>query len=143
MAELQTLDWVALCQMDNIDNIIEYNPYSTDIRLERKTQSGTFGYKDVTEDGDIVTKGLVIYPTDRQFLKSINIFGEDGKLPILGLFKDTDQIKENDIITQVLHDVVDGDIIDNNRTFKVTNITSFGDMRTAKKVFVLTPVRNS
>ena len=135
-----TLDVVSIVTLQNIDNIIEYSPYSTDIILKRVTKDGQWGYEEHTPTSTVITKGLIKYNPERSFLRKVGIFTEED-LPIIGFFKDSDKIKKDDTVTQVTHDFVDGQTVDIERNFTIIDILSFGDMRTGKKVFKLAPVR--
>ena len=138
----ETLDVVASNALENIDNIIDYSPYSTDIVLNRVSKAGQWGYENFTNTDSFITKGIIKWTPERSFLKRVGILTEDD-LPIVGFFKDSDKIKKDDIITQITHDFIDGQTIDIERSFTVVDIISFGDMRTGKKIFRLAPVRGN
>lgn len=137
---LDTLDVVSITTIENIDNIIEFSPYTTDIILERITTTGTFGYEDLSNTETITTKGIIKYNPERSFLRKVGILTEDD-LPIIGLFLHKDKFKKGDIVKQITKDIVDSQIVDNEREFEIIDILSMGDLRTGRKAYKLAPIR--
>lgn len=144
---LTTLDYISINTLNNIDEIIEYNPYSTLIKIEKiETNSPSestkivFGYEETNKEEDIISKGLIIYEPDRRFLKQIGIYTEDD-LPIIGLFKHHLKLKKGDVIIQIITDFIDGQEKDIEREFHVIDIKSAGDKRTGRKYYHLAPGR--
>lgn len=137
---MQTLDYIAINSLENIDRIIEYSPYSTDIKLKRNDVDGQFGYEIETKIDDVNTVGLIIYNPEKSFLKNLGVDLEEG-IPIIGLFKDRDKFKKNDYVIQYLKDFIDGQEQQIEREFQIVDILFSGDIRPVKKVFKLAPIR--
>ena len=134
---METLDVLSNNSLDNIDNILEYNPYSSVIELFRISKSGQFGYESIDTTSTLTTKGIIKYQPERSFLKRIGIYTEDD-LPIVGFFKNQDVFKVHDVVRQIIKDGTD-EIL---RTFEIIDIKTYGDLRTGKRVFILSPKRD-
>lgn len=137
-----TLDYIAVSVMDNIDLIIEYNPYSTEIKINKVDilDDTHFGYEDTEEQDEITTVGLIIFKPDRRFLQKIGIYTETD-LPIIGLFKHSLNLKKKAIIKQITKDFLDDVEIPITRTFEIVDVMSIGDIRTGRKYYKLSPIR--
>lgn len=139
---LETLDIVALSSLDNFNRILLYNPYSTDVHLEQIHTEGQFGYESETIEKKLIFRGLIIYTQKRRFLEKVGINPEDT-IPYIGLFNTELGIKKKDKVWHIIKDIDNGEIVDIKRTYEVVDIRTFGDIRTGKKVYLLSPVRGN
>jgi hypothetical protein len=139
---MQTLDIISISALENFDSIIDANPYSTDIKLKRISKDGQFGYETIEKTSELITVGLIIYAPERRFLNNIGMhLDKNDSLPIVGLFKNADKFKREDVIQQITRDYVDGQEIDVLRSFRIVDVKTFGLMQTGKKIFLLAPIR--
>jgi len=137
---LDTLDYCSIVQLENIDNILDYSPYSLEIHLTRISSSGVFGYEESTNESNLTTKGFIIFEPETRFLKKIGAY-QENKTPIVAFFKDEDKLKLNDIIVYKHTHYVDGQVEDRDRTFEIVDIKSGSSLKTAKKIYILAPKR--
>jgi hypothetical protein len=139
---MQTLDIISISALENFDSIIDANPYSETVKLKRISKDGQFGYETIEKTSELITVGLIVYTPERRFLNNIGMhLDKNDSLPIIGLFKNADKFKRDDIIQQVTRDFVDGQEIDVLRSFRIVDVKTFGDLRTGKKIFLLSPIR--
>ena len=145
---MNTIDWVSLASLQNIDNIIRYSPYSRRVVISRIEKSGTFGYETTNKTSEFTSYGYMNFSPEKRLLKNIGFVVDDqqtntGELPIIGLFLSADKIKKHDIVS---YDVYDYDVtteerIATNRTWEIIDIKVFGRETVGKKVFLLAPTR--
>jgi hypothetical protein len=158
---------------DRIEEIIEYHPDSLDVAVSRfqyhsqyvpanpetNTDGDPYGYEvsgrknrpiSKPKDEDVFvfnTKCLIVSTPSRSFIKKVGIFWDESKsetMPVIGFFKNKDEIQREDIIKIIIHDTginrVDTSI---NRKFKVVDILTKGSVYSFMKIYHLAPYRDT
>jgi hypothetical protein len=137
---METLDIIAKNILENIDMLLAVLPYSSTIELIRVTKTGQFGYEIPSVEEPFRTEGVILHKTERRFFKKLGIYDE-GDLPIIGIFKNQDNFKREDIISEITKDFVNGQEVEYKTQYRITDERTYGDKRTFKRVFFLSPVR--
>jgi hypothetical protein len=147
MAQLSTLEYLAISAQNNIDNIIEFSPYSTDIRIEKlkdTTETEVFGYETPQLEKEYISKGLIIFNPTKRWLNKIGIFLEKSEgLPQIALLKHSDNLKKKDVIHQIIKDSVNGQIVEIERDFEIVDILSYGGQQSIRKAYKISPYRGN
>ena len=155
---LSMVNVFSITSLNNIDKYIEYSPFSSEVVIIKRTpiKNDTennyipFGYEEFKEEqSDTLnnsnrkpTRAIINFTPERPFLAEMGIEFEDS-LPIIGYFKNSDQVKRKDLIEIITMDTQLEQILEKKRLIEVTDIKSVGNYATGKHIYVLTPYRGT
>jgi hypothetical protein len=146
MQKLSTIDILALNSQKNIDNIINFNPYSSEVEIKKlsdTTNTETFGYEQKTIDKVVITKAIILFNPEKRKLRMMGIFVDDTtKLPVIGIFKHIDNIKKKDIVYFISKDIKSEQIYEHEMVYEVIDVLTHGKTENdIWNVFHLAPYR--
>ncbi|MGA2436048.1 MAG: hypothetical protein ABSG25_12255 [Bryobacteraceae bacterium] len=143
MSSLDTLDIISNSTMDNADQILEYSPYSSDvkiIKLKDTVDTEVFGYETPEIEKEYTSRGFIIFSPEKRWLKKVGIYTEKD-LPIIALLKHSDSLKKKDIVKQIIKDTVNGQVVEIERDFEIVDVISYGSYQNIRKAYHLSPYR--
>ena len=154
-SERRGLDIIANKAMSNQDLAILHSPISVEIEVVHHIPDGSnnpsasplfnysFGYEQFVEQEPIKSRGIIKILPERAYLKAINVYYEQGPLPIVAFFPDYLNIQRYDTISAITSKYNTGTKTTDKYkdVYTVIDIREKGAFQAQSMVYILAPQR--